>query len=963
MFYRPTGLARLSGAADKIRLEPGSGVRFDTAFNILGLGALQSACRLDRLALGLTGSGQLEVSVCHLVSGGAVETLVRGAVTLLDGVETILDLSQAALTPSAGTIWVELRAIDPQDTATLNGGRFLTATQPDPAFRLAVCRPVHAEDDARDPFLARLQDWAAQKSGQVAVFGPAQGPAHAAQLAEARLQNYTHALLLNADTIVDCETLDRAMVLMSLAKSPKVAFGAALVDRAERALLVDNGLIRSLDGTLSPVDAGANPNLASTLLRQTPDGDASGPAVARTNFLGMALADLPKRIDTIFQSARLGPEMITLIEPGLFDLHHVPGIMIRRDPARRRLTGLMTLQNMIFPEQGICTEEQMFFHATGNASYCTEAQPVFDATGTRSHVEQVAEITIADEDAALFDTYFNALSIGKWHETCALDGLWLGVSGRGRVEIKVFHAIPDRSWEMLASQIVTLSRGHEAIIDLSHYAHNATRGVIYFEAKALGDGVAITGSRYMTAGAPDPDRKLALSITTFKREEQVENTARRLSRYLETAEFSEFMHCYIVDNGNSAKIVSHPQITRIPNANLGGAGGFTRGLLEAEAAGYSHVLFMDDDASIPMEALHRTYAFLTLSKDPKAAIAGAMINNTDKWRMWENGAVFDRKCKPLFTGTDLRTRDGLLRMEFSSAATRPAKMYGGWWYFAFPVAQVKRHPFPFFVRGDDVNFSLVNEFNINTLNGVVSFADDFIDKESPLTWYLDLRSHMVHHLTLDKMEVGGRRVAGIAVKFFLRNLVKFQYETIEAILMAWEHVLQGPDFFVDNADASGPRAAIKALVKTESWKPVADFDMVGRKRWFDRWPSLRRRFFPFALNGHVLPFFGLWGSRVVIPSGQRGHLDAVWGASRLIFLNSTRDKAYATQISYTKALSLTLRLIGLWLRTVLGYGKLRALYHKRYPEITTPGYWHKALAMPDTAVASEPAPVAPAAIP
>ena len=50
-------------------------------------------------------------------------------------------------------------------------------------------------------------------------------------------------------------------------------------------------------------------------------------------------------------------------------------------------------------------------------------------------------------------------------------------------------------------------------------------------------------------------------------------------------------------------------------------------------------------------------------------------------------------------------------MEFATTGPAPDNFYGGWWYFAFPVDQVKHQPFPFFVRGDDVSFSLVHDFN------------------------------------------------------------------------------------------------------------------------------------------------------------------------------------------------------------------------------------------------------------
>ena len=950
VFYRTKGTVLVSESNGRVLLEPQSTIRFNTAFNLLWLEALHHACRLDRLALGLLGSGQAEVRVYQGLSGRSRERLICDVVTLDPAREVLFDLSQIVADRREGALWVELRACDLESGLRLDAGRFLTSGVPDAGLRLAICRPAHPLDAGtvqEDRGLPRLARWAAGKGDQVKLFAPAatgadRSASYLAMLNAARAEGFSHALLIDPDSAVAPETLDRTLACLSIQRSKSVALGASVLDVSQAWLLADNGLVRNADGKPVPLFAGTDlrdiHNVLDAGFAAVAD-TASSLILAQSTFLALALDALAEDIGSQLFSDKYGVDTLTLVQDAVVSVHQMPGLILRRDTFGRKVTGLITLQNLIFPEQGICTEGAMFFHANGAVTF----------------EERAAEIAITDGAVALFDSYFNAFSIGKWHAACALDGLWLGVAGRGRVEVKVFHAIPDRSWEMLATEVVSLSSGNEVLVDLSHYPQNATTGVIYFEVRALGAGVAVSAARFLTIGAPDPARRLALSITTFQREAQVENTARRLAHYLERAEFSEFMTVLIVDNGDSARIPPHPQIRRVPNANLGGAGGFTRGLLEAAAAGYSHVLFMDDDASIPMEALHRTYAFLTLARDPRAAIAGAMINNTDKWRMWENGAIFDRKCKPLFTGTDLRTREGVIGMEFDSARSRSAKMYGGWWFFAFPVAQVKRHPFPFFVRGDDVNFSLVNEFQITTLNGVVSFADDFIDKESPLTWYLDLRSHMVHHLTLDKMEVGGRQVAGIGVKFFLRNLVKFQYETIEAVLLAWEHVLQGPDFFVQNADAAAPRAAIKALTKAEAWQPVADLDLVEKAGFLGRNLRARRRFSLPSMNGHFMPLYRLWGSRRVIPAAQRGHIDAVWGACQLTFLNSNRDKGYVTRRSNWKAAVLTLRMIVLWLRLVLGYGRLRALYHRRYPEITTSAFWQGALALTKPAAMPEPA--------
>lgn len=585
-----------------------------------------------------------------------------------------------------------------------------------------------------------------------------------------------------------------------------------------------------------------------------------------------------------------------------------------------------TIQNIIFPEQGICTEADLYFHLHGDSGYNGSDQSVHLGTGA----------------AVQFDSYFNLFSVGKWFDNCSLKNLNLMITGSGEVEIRVYHAIPERSWELLACEMMKLG-DKEQLIDLSHYRANATRGLIFFEAKGMSKAV-ISGARFTTKDRPSNGwPKLAISITTFKREEEVEATAVRLEKFVKEFEQSKNLHIQIVDNGKSAKIKKSSKISYYPNANLGGAGGFARGLQIARDSGFSHCLFMDDDATFHMENIRRTYMMLALADDTKTAVAGAMINNSHKWAMWENGAIFNGSCHPQFIGTDLRKRNNVFKLEFKSARQHSKNFYGGWWYFAFPIEHVKRNPFPFFVRGDDISFSLANDFNIATLNGVVSFQDDFTEKESPQTLYLDLRSHLLHHLLFDSLERGPIGCAKVALRFILRSLVRFHYETAEAQLLAWRDVMEGPDFFHRHMDMSERRQSIKNLTKNETWHPIEGLNLDERRKYTyrgKRWHWVLTR----SLNGHFLPFFKRWGDKVNMPIGERGNLHSCWGAAEITYLNSQRDKGYTVGHSKLRFLAFSLRLIPTMLRFVIGYKGLQKEYRTRYPEMTSEKYWQQVLA-------------------
>jgi hypothetical protein len=404
------------------------------------------------------------------------------------------------------------------------------------------------------------------------------------------------------------------------------------------------------------------------------------------------------------------------------------------------------------------------------------------------------------------------------------------------------------------------------------------------------------------------------------------------------------VHVQVVDNGHSAEIEASDSVIPMTNHNFGGAGGFARGLLEAEKAGFSHCLFMDDDASFHMENIARTYVFLALAKQRNTAVAGAMINNTHKWAMWENGAFFDGSCHPMFCGVDLRNRDAVLAMENESARLDPPTLYGGWWFFAFAIDQVKHHPFPFFVRGDDISFSLMNDFRIRTLNGVVSFQDDFSEKESAQTLYLDLRNHLVHHLVSEQLERSALGTAKVALRFIMRSLLRFHYETARAQLLSWQDVMRGPDFFDEHIDMAERRATIKEMMKTEVWQEIDANDIRERRKYTHRPPERRHRLGVYTLNGHLVPLSGWRWDRIVLGIGERGTLFPAFGAARITYLNIARDKGYTVTQSKRQFFAISWQMTKTLIRFLRDYKDIKAAYRDGYETLTTRDYWEKKLA-------------------
>ncbi|QFQ86218.1 glycosyltransferase [Paracoccus kondratievae] len=582
--------------------------------------------------------------------------------------------------------------------------------------------------------------------------------------------------------------------------------------------------------------------------------------------------------------------------------------------------GQYPIQSAIWPEHGISTEVPTYVHLSGPAGISLKQGGIHFAPGGRAST----------------DCYYNLFNLGKWRALCGDLPISLWLLGKGQFQLTVWLAAQDKSWNQLYSEAVSINGSLSLPLDLTGFDDPCI--VLFFELVALGDG-ELQDFAWTTSAPPRQYPELMLSVTTFRREEAVTSTIERFARFREASELRDHIRMNIVDNGRSIPESSVAGITVIPNENLGGAGGFARGLLEARKAGATHCLFMDDDASIHMEAITRTWWFLAYSTDPRTAVAGAMINADHRWQIWENGAIFDRGCKPQYFGLDARSTGDVFKMEFETTFPAPRGFYAGWWFFAFPVDQATHMPFPFFVRGDDVSFALANDFRIVTLPGVASIQEGFTDKASPMTWYLDMRSHLAHHLSLPSKHVSWFKLQRMFFSFYLRTIVRFHYESLAAVNLAIEDVLKGPQFFSDNADMTQRRKVLQEMTKSEAWKSVE----IPPQPRNGRCSRPLRALLLLTLNGHLLPFANTLGSRLVMSAANRDNFREMYGAKEITFLNTQRTKNYTVQRDRKAFWRESVRMIRNSLKVRSSYAKLRADWQGKYDTYTSEDFWQEKL--------------------
>ena len=139
-------------------------------------------------------------------------------------------------------------------------------------------------------------------------------------------------------------------------------------------------------------------------------------------------------------------------------------------------------------------------------------------------------------------------------------------------------------------------------------------------------------------------REVSLGIITctFKKEAYIISTVNTIlqDKLLQ----SKIFKIFVVDNGGTLEqdAFIEPRVQLIPNRNLGGSGGFNRGLVEArQANSYSHFLLMDDDIELESESIYRLFSLYEYAKSD-FAVAGSMLDIYKKHVLYEAGAFYGK---------------------------------------------------------------------------------------------------------------------------------------------------------------------------------------------------------------------------------------------------------------------------------------------------------------------------------
>lgn len=439
-----------------------------------------------------------------------------------------------------------------------------------------------------------------------------------------------------------------------------------------------------------------------------------------------------------------------------------------------------------------------------------------------------------------FFTYFNACSLAKWKKYAGIKRVYLhlefaneAINKEYACTIQFFgRSYLDSAASSLASGVrltSTMGKTKEngsLVFDL--LIPETDYEVIGFALDVRG-GVVLEKAYYYARVAEEQINpvKIALCTTTFLKEDYIIPNIELVKNEVLAADdvIAKNFHMFVIDNGRTldAEALSDEGVTVLPNPNVGGSGGFARGMMEAmkHDESFTHVLLMDDDVSISTESLRRTFNLLSLAtgKYKNAFINGAMLVAEEPNRQFEDvsyvvnsGAYTSVKSNKYY----MDQQQYIVRNEHIDVEI--PKAYGAWWFSCIPVSAIEQVglPLPLFVRCDDVEYGMRAKPIYMTMNGICVWHDGFMGRSrASVDSYQYVRNFLI---MIAMTDCSSQDLFMMRMERALRlQLRVMSYDAADLILDGIADYLKGPDYF---ASLNGEEVIKRNAKKNEKLVPL-----------------------------------------------------------------------------------------------------------------------------------------------
>lgn len=561
-------------------------------------------------------------------------------------------------------------------------------------------------------------------------------------------------------------------------------------------------------------------------------------------------------------------------------------------------------------------------------------------------------------------TYFNAFAASYWRRWTTVTDVTLRVRLTGTADVLVSRSNSRGDQQRVAKQRVDGGGVAEFRLSLDQFGDG---GWYWFDVVAGMSDATVDGADWSTATEIGERGRISIAITTFNRPDYCADLLNSLASDADVLEQVDTI--YVIDQGTK-KVEDDPayadvakrlgdRLSVIHQANLGGSGGFARGMFEASYGNTSkYVLLLDDDVLVEPDGVQRAVTFADLCRVP-TIVGGHMLNmhvrsmlhafgeRVNKYRFFWGPAPHTKHAHD-FAVSPLRATRWLHR--------RIDVDYNGWWMCLIPTDVVRSIglSMPLFIKWDDAEFGMrAKEVGVPTVSlpGAAVWHVPWTDKDDTIDWqaYYHARNRTLAALLHSPYPRGGRLLPeSLAVQ--LKHGMSMQYSAAELRLWALEDILSGPghlhrDLPTKLAEIRGFRASEHDAVVNKD--PVA-FPAVKMakppKRGKDPTePGGAVGRYVAAASGVVRQFSSVRPTSLKNPEARVPAMDVRWWLlgrfdSAIV---STADGSGASwyKRDRTRFIDLMRRSVDVHQRLALNWHTLREEYRDAVDDVTDPSAW------------------------
>ncbi len=485
----------------------------------------------------------------------------------------------------------------------------------------------------------------------------------------------------------------------------------------------------------------------------------------------------------------------------------------RNNAADSKLSDVSSLQ--VGPTDGVVSMQRVLHRVVmPRADDPPDVRPLYldepeSLHGRTSEVVSRSTVTVPPWSQLSFATYFNAFPASYWKRWTRVEEVALRMSVRGAGRVDLYRSKANGDVVHLEGKQLDTGDDTVELEFRESLAPFEDGGWVWFDVATVRESLTVADAAWII-DEPLPTHPLAVAITTFNRPADCVTALEGLAE--DQAVLDIIAKVFVVDQG-SVKVRDHQRFATvaapfgdrlvvIDQENLGGSGGFARGMLEAlRTTDVEHVMLMDDDVRLEPDSVLRAHAFASATSSP--VIVGAqMLNLQVRSQLHAMGEIVD-----LRTSFWRPAPGSVYEHDFAKLTLRQQRLlharihstYNGWWMCLFPREVLERTglPLPLFIKWDDAEYALragEGGFPTVTLPGSAIWHMPWTDKDDATDWttYFHLRNRLIT-LALHSPYDVRRALVQDGLRTTFKHLMAMEYSTVALRHKSIEDFLAGPE--------------------------------------------------------------------------------------------------------------------------------------------------------------------------